>query len=269
MYPEPTDHLDRPALRDIHDRHAHARVHDRDYDRGVVPYRDATERNGLWLALGAGTLLGAAGAAWYVRQRAEEERRRRPPDDAPRRASRLSRDGSRPVTGRTVTIDRPRGEVYAYWRDFSNLARFMEHVESVTPGEEGTHLWRIVTGNGREIEMRTRIVGDVENEELRWRTVEGSDLEAEGTVRFRDAPGDRGTEVDASVRYRQVGGALGAVVAKFLQVDPKTQIRRELKRLKMLLETGEIATAANRVADARAGATAHAPADAPTDARGS
>ena len=218
-------------------------------DRPTSRYDDLRHRDGLWLALGAGALIGAVGAAWYARQRAESERWQRPPDSAPRRTTRLSGDSARPVTGRTVTIDRARSEVYAYWRDFSNLARVMTHVVSVTPEDEDTHLWRIVTDDAREIDMRTQIVGDIENEEIRWRTVEGSDLDVDGTVRFRDAPGGRGTEVEASVSYRQVGGALGTLIAKFLQVDPKTQVRRELKRLKMLLETGEIATSVNRVAD--------------------
>ena len=219
---------------------------DRPYDDGPA----GEDRNGLWLTLGAGAVLGAVGAAWYARRQSEERRWQRPPDSASSRTSRLERDRARPLTGRTVTIDRPRAEIYAYWRDFSNIPRFLEHVESIEDTGEGTHRWTIETGVGREIVMRTRIVHDVENEEVVWRTVEGSDIESEGHVLFRDAPGDRGTEVVATVRYRQPGGALGGVVAKMLQVDPKTQVRRGLKRLKMLMETGEISTSANRVADA-------------------
>jgi len=211
---------------------------------------DPGERNELWLALGAGALLGVAGAVWYAQRRTEEQRRQRPPDHAPRRASRLQQDRARPLVGRTVTIHKPRSEVYACWRDFSNIPRFLEHVESIEATGDHTHRWTIETDRGRQICMQTRIVSDVENEELIWRTTEESDIESEGSVLFRDAPGDRGTEVIAIVSYRQPGGTVGQVAARLLQVDPTTQVRRGLKRLKMLLETGEIATSANRVADA-------------------
>ena len=241
MYPD-TRYPPAPAAY----RESYGRALDDGYDG-----RTGEDRNAFWLALGTGALVGAVGAAWYARRRAEEERWRRPPDSAPDRTSRLSRDGARPLTGRTVTIDKPRAEVYAFWRDFANLAGFMEHVESVTPTGADTHRWTLSAPGNRTLEMETRIVDDVENERVRWRTVEGSDIEAEGEVRFRDAPADRGTEVAATVRYRQPGGPLGLVAAKLLQIDPKTQARRELKRLKMLLETGEIATSANRADDAR------------------
>ena len=221
-------------------------------------HEDGGERNNrseLWLALCAGALLGTAGAVWYARHRTEEERRRHPPDSAPARAMRPGRGAERPPVGRTVTIGRPRAEVYAYWRDFSNLASFMEQVESVEPSGEGSYRWHLVTPaivpGEREFVMETRILDDVENESLSWRTTEGSDIEAEGEVRFRDAPGERGTEIEATVRYAPPGGRLGRLAIKLFGLDPKTQIRHELKRLKMLLETGEIATSVNRVADAR------------------
>jgi uncharacterized membrane protein len=76
--------------------------------------------------------------------------------------------------------------------------------------------------------------------------VEGSQIDTEGKVLFRDAPGDRGTEVEAIVAYKPPAGELGRWIAKLFQREPAVQGRRELKRLKMLLETGEIATAQNR-----------------------
>ena len=243
MHPDTYRPLDRVAYHDPY-RYVADDGYPRDDDRGA-----------LWLALGVGALGGALGAAWYARRRAEEERWRRPPDSAPDRTSRLQRDRRRPLTGRTVTIAKPRAEVYAYWRDFSNLARFMEHVESVESTGTDTHRWTLSAPGDRTLSMETRIESDVENEAVRWRTVEGSDIDAEGEVRFREAPADRGTEVASTIRYRQPGGTVGALAAKLMQLDPKTQARRELKRLKMLLETGEISTSANRVADARGART--------------
>ena len=36
------------------------------------------------------------------------------------------------------------------------------------------------------------------------------------------------------------------MIAKAFQAEPRLQARRDLKRLKMLLETGEVSTAQNR-----------------------
>ena len=63
---------------------------------------------------------------------------------------------------------------------------------------------------------------------------------------FRDAPGGRGTEVEAIIAYVPPAGELGRWVAKLFQAEPAIQGRRELKRFKMLMETGEIATSATR-----------------------
>ena len=52
--------------------------------------------------------------------------------------------------------------------------------------------------------------------------------------------------VEAVVAYRPPMGELGRIVAKLFQAEPAIQARRDLKRLKMLLETGEIATNRNR-----------------------
>ena len=39
------------------------------------------------------------------------------------------------LAGKTVTINRPRQELYEFWRDFKNLAAFMENIErAFSPG---------------------------------------------------------------------------------------------------------------------------------------
>ena len=66
---------------------------------------------------------------------------------------------------------------------------------------------------------------------------------------YRDAPGNRGTEVEALIAYVPPGGELGRWIAKLFRAEPALQGRRDLKRFKMLMETGEIATSANRKSD--------------------
>ncbi|MGR3321507.1 MAG: SRPBCC family protein, partial [Pseudooceanicola sp.] len=81
------------------------------------------------------------------------------------------------------------------------------------------------------------------------RSGEGAEIDTEGKVMFRDAPGDRSTEVEAIVAYDPPAGEAGRLIAKLFQREPRVQGRREMKRFKMFMETGEVATARNRPSD--------------------
>ncbi|MGR3755808.1 MAG: SRPBCC family protein [Tranquillimonas sp.] len=195
-------------------------------------------------------LAAAAGAAVIYFARGLGDRdglTRRPGDAAPGRTARRARFGRYAVEGRTVTIARPRSEVYAYWRDFSNLADVMENVDRVEQSAEG-HVWTVSAPGGETVTIRSRIVHDKPDEVIAWESTPDSDIETRGKVEFRDAPGGRGTEVTAIISYVPPGGRLGQLAAKLFQNEPAIQARRDLKRLKMWLETGEITTSRNRKA---------------------
>ncbi|MSU90277.1 cyclase [Rhodobacteraceae bacterium 2CG4] len=194
------------------------------------------------LTVGAGVLL--VGAATLLRATTQDHGVR---DSAPGRTSRQSFHGAYAVTGRSVTVNRPRAEIFAFWRDFANLARFMENVERVeTRGEQS--VWTISAPAGATVTVRTRVVSERPDEEIAWQSTEDSDIDTRGKVLFRDAPGGRGTIVEAIVAYRPPGGQVGRLTAKLFQKEPAIQSRRDLKRLKMFLETGEVATSQNRKA---------------------
>jgi uncharacterized membrane protein len=170
----------------------------------------------------------------------------RMPDDAPGRTAKQASFGSYKVTGRSVTIDRPRQEIYEFWRDFRNLSKFMENIEEAREVEPGISSWTIRAPLGMTMSVTSRIVNDKPGEQIAWRSTPDSKIETEGKVSFRDAPGGRGTIVEAHVAYKPPLGALGQMVAKVFSAEPSIQSRRDLKRLKMLLETGEIATNKNQ-----------------------
>ncbi len=203
-----------------------------------------TDRQTVMIAAGFGVLAGAAALVWYEQATRNPPPRRRP-DSAPGRTARKLRFGRYAVTGRTVTINKSRAELYAFWRDFANLPRFMSHVKAVETEGDLTR-WTIAGPLGRDVRLETRIVDDREGEQIAWRSTENSDVDTEGKVTFRDAPGGRGTQVEAIVSYVPPAGEIGRWVAKVLQAEPALQARRELKRLKMLMEAGEIATSATR-----------------------
>ena len=201
------------------------------------------------VTLGLGALAGLAAYSYLGPSPAQAKRQSdipRLPDDAPGRTAKQASFGDYKVAGRAVTIDRPRHEIYAFWRNFSNLARFMENIEKAKEEADGTTVWTIRAPLGMTMEVRSRIVNEREGEQIAWRSTPDSQIETEGKVSFRDAPAGRGTIVEAHVAYKPPLGALGQAVAKLFSAEPAVQSRRDLKRLKMLLETGEIATSANR-----------------------
>lgn len=201
---------------------------------------------GTGLALGAAALGAFASRSWTPGGS----------DDAPGRTARRgpgNRFGKYDVIGRTVTIGRPREELFAFWRDFQNLPRFMENVVAVSPkGENGRAVWTIKAPGGRTVDVETQIAREEPGSLIAWRSVPGSDIDTEGRVKFTDAPGERGTRVEAIIAYKPPAGELGRALAKLFLREPEVQARHDLKRFKMLMETGEIATSARRKSETRA-----------------
>ena len=152
-------------------------------------------------------------------------------------------DESEHVIGRTVTINRPRHELYAFWRDFRNLPRIMENIESVTELDERRSHWVVRAPAGQTVEWDSVIVEDIPDELISWQSEPGADITHSGRIDFRDARGGRGTLVSATIAYDPPAGAVGKLVAKLFQREPKIQARRDLRRFKQFMETGEIATA--------------------------
>jgi uncharacterized membrane protein len=149
------------------------------------------------------------------------------------------------VLGNTVTVGRPAQELYDEWRDFTRFPRFMENVESVEKIDAKRSRWMIKAPAGSTVELVTRISEDVPGKAIAWMSEPDSEIETQGRVEFLDAPPGRGTYVRLVMRYSPPGGVIGKGIAKLLQREPKIQSRRDLKRFKSLMETGEIATNAS------------------------
>lgn len=196
------------------------------------------------LSVAAGALVFmAAGRVFSSRGRAQSY------SDAPGRTMRRhSSRGWREhvVVGRTVTINRPREELYAFWRDFKNLPQFMENVRSVEVIDDKRSRWTIAGPADSDIEFETMIAEDRPNELIAWRSHPDASVRNSGRIVFRDAQDGRGTEVEATIAYDPPAGAVGRLAAKVFQREPAMQARRELKRFKQLMETGEVATAERR-----------------------
>jgi uncharacterized membrane protein len=146
----------------------------------------------------------------------------------------------------SVTVLRPRAELYAFWRDFTNLPQFMEHLVAVRVDSPARSHWTVKVPGGKTVEWEAEIVNDVPDEIVAWKSVGDPDVANAGAVNFSDAPGDRGTVVKVTLDYEPPGGKFGAVLARLFGEDPDRQVREDLRRFKQLMETGEITTSARR-----------------------
>ncbi len=168
--------------------------------------------------------------------------------DAETRAQDAGRDeGS--VSAAVVTINKPAQELYDFWRDFSNLPRVMENIERIEVADPTRSAWTVKAPADRSVQWESVVTEDQPGKLIAWQSVEGSEVRNFGRVEFHEVAG-RGTVVRAVIAYDPPGGALAKILAKLFQREPALQARRDLRRFKQYMETGEISTAARTRADA-------------------
>jgi uncharacterized membrane protein len=138
---------------------------------------------------------------------------------------------------KTIAVDAPVEQVYAYWRNLSNLPLWMSHVREVRP--VGDNRWHgVVDGPaGVPVEWDSELLNVEENREMTWHTVGDADVGSVGRVRFQ--PEGAGTRIHVQMRYTPPGGVVGHAVAKFFGADPRTEMDDDLMRKKSTIETGK------------------------------
>ena len=147
--------------------------------------------------------------------------------------------GEVPITS-AITVNAPIKEVYAVWEGFQSLPRFMKDLASVEVTSDNQSHWQVTLPGGLSIGWDIEIVTEAQNESIQWRAADGSGLEASGQVRFRAAPGDRGTEILFDARFNPPGGELGSKIGGLFADALGQRVHNDLRRSKQLIEIGEI-----------------------------
>jgi uncharacterized membrane protein len=155
-------------------------------------------------------------------------------------AVRGARKGESMELTATTTIRKPASEVYAFWRDLENLPTFMAHLEEVRVTGGRTSHWVASAPFGKNVEWDAEIIDELPAEKIAWRSTGDADVPNAGTVRFVPAPDGVSTEVHVVLVYDIPGGTLGKAVAKYFGEEPHQQLDDDLRRLKQVLETGEV-----------------------------
>ncbi len=146
-----------------------------------------------------------------------------------------------PQAEASVTIGKTAAELHKVWSDPATLPQIMGHFAAMKPSGEGRTRWSVQGPLGTHVEWDTHVTEETPGL-IAWRSVEGGSMGSEGWVRFRAAPGDRGTEVTLQMSFDPPGGLVGNALVKLLGAPTDMLIRAALRRFKSLVETGEIAT---------------------------
>jgi len=142
----------------------------------------------------------------------------------------------------SITINRPVVEVYRFWRNFENLPRFMDHLEAVTVIDDTRSHWVAKGPAGSRAEWDAVIHNEIDDELIAWRSLPGSEIRNAGSVHFIPSADGAATEVRVELSYEPPAGKLGVAFAKLLGEEPSKQVADDLRRLKQVLDSGEIAT---------------------------
>jgi len=149
---------------------------------------------------------------------------------------------SKPIsTVQTIAVNKTPEECYQFWRNFENLPRFMEHVESVRALGDGRYHWVVKAPAGMNVEWDAELTQDSPNR-IAWQSLPGADVVNSGAVEFQKATTGHGTIVKAIIHYNPPGGKLGSTIAKLFGEEPSVQAKMDLRRFKAVIETGEAPT---------------------------
>ncbi len=139
---------------------------------------------------------------------------------------------------KTIHIDAPVEEVFAYWAKFENFPKFMTHLKEVRDLGNGRSHWVAAGPAGISIPWDAEITEQRTNELLAWRSVPGSLVRTAGIVRF-DKEADGSTRISLRMSYCPPAGVFGHALAYLFGTDPRSEIDDDMVRLKSLIEAGK------------------------------
>jgi uncharacterized membrane protein len=142
---------------------------------------------------------------------------------------------------KTINIDAPPEQVFAFCSQFQNFPRFMTHVREIKGGGEHSH-WVVDGPAGAPVSWDAVVTEMVPNELLAWKSVDGSMIRQSGIMRF-ERNDNGGTRLDIRMSYNPPAGAVGHAVASLLGANPERQMDEDFNRLKSLIEHGKTSTA--------------------------
>ena len=163
-----------------------------------------------------------------------------------------------------VVDARPRHELFAVWRDFTNAPKFMANVAGVTEVDSLSSVWTVTAPAGGSTEWEMLVTDEEADRLIAWSTSGNTPVSYSGRIEFEDATAQSataqsataqdttdsvGTQVTATVRHEEHAGLvetlIEAVAGSHEAVEPPVQSSADLQRFKEHME-GRVAQASSR-----------------------
>ncbi|HLV81785.1 MAG TPA: SRPBCC family protein [Chthonomonadaceae bacterium] len=157
--------------------------------------------------------------------------------DPTRRFAGMAGGGQAIRIQKSLTIDAPIEQVFAYFSNYAHFPDFMANVQQVTDRGNGRSHWVVSGPGGTPAEWDAIVTDIVPNERIAWVSEPGSPIQNAGSIRFQPSA-DGGTQVHITLSYTPPAGMVGHGIATLFGADPKTELDADLARLKTFLETG-------------------------------
>jgi uncharacterized membrane protein len=152
----------------------------------------------------------------------------------------------------SIRIERPVEELYRFWRRLENLPQCMDHLVRVEDRGDGRSHWVAKGPAGTKVEWDAEIFNDIENKLIAWKSLPGSSVVTAGSVHFDRVRDGRTTQITVTLQYSPPAGKLGSWAAWLFGREPSQTVREDLRRIKQVLEAGEVPRA-HVTSGARAG----------------
>jgi uncharacterized membrane protein len=138
----------------------------------------------------------------------------------------------------SIVIRRPLEDVFAFFRDFTNLPKFMGDVMVVEPIDRTTSRWTIQGPLRIHGKWTIRVTEERVNELVRYELDVLRALKIRWEVQFRRGPSSGETEV----REIMTGplGRFSRAAMSLIGKHPAEEVSSNLHRLKQLMETGTV-----------------------------
>jgi uncharacterized membrane protein len=153
--------------------------------------------------------------------------------------SRIGKNTQEPINiniRSSFIIDKPRPQVYQFWRKLDNLPLFMNHLKSVEVLDNKRSRWVLkLPVNVANVSWEAEIVRDEPDTLIGWSSLPGSMIDNAGKVRFRDADG-KGTLVDIVITYQPPAGGVGASIAHVLNPVFKSLVDNDVRNFKQYMD---------------------------------
>lgn len=139
-----------------------------------------------------------------------------------------------------IVVNAPVEKVYAFWRNLSNLPKFMTHLKSVVEIGDDVSLWTANTPGGLvDLDWNAEITREETGAYLGWQSLEGSMIDNAGKVEFRETLNGMGTELHIEIDYFPPAGSVGRGITSLFNGLFERMIREDIQGFKAYVEKAD------------------------------